>query len=126
MAPTIVSAAGVDPPGYMRGKPLHELRSGKAGDWPEEVFLQISESHCGRAIRTRRWKYSVRAPVKTGQDPDSDVYVEDFLYDLDRDPHERRNLVEDPDYVAVRRDLAEILIRRMEQAGERAPEIRVK
>lgn len=123
IAPTILTAGGVQVPGYMRGRPLQQLVDGTARDWLQEVFIQISESHCGRAIRTNRWKYSVRAPGKGGNVPDSDVYVEDFLYDLENDPHERTNLVEDSEYINVRAELAEILKRRMVEAGEKEPEI---
>ncbi len=123
LPPTLLTAAGIAPPETMRGHALQALVDGAARDWPGEVFLQISESQCGRAIRTRRWKYSVRAPDKTGQDPDSDLYVEDFLYDLEDDPHERHNLVDSPAHVEIRRELKEILIRRMTEAGETAPVI---
>jgi uncharacterized sulfatase len=122
--PTVLEAAGVAPPGYMRGRPLQQLIPDGTPDWPEEVFLQISESQCGRAIRTHEWKYSVRAPEKTGQDPSSDVYVEDFLYDLEADPHERNNLADDPSLEDLRAGLAGTLVRRMTEAGEDAPEIR--
>ncbi len=123
LPPTIMTAAGIPPPGAMQGHALQPLLSGQATNWPEEVFLQISESQCGRAIRTRQWKYSVRAPDKSGSDPSSDVYVEDFLYDLESDPHERNNLVADPGFRAVRAELAQTLKRRMLQAGETEPEI---
>ncbi len=123
LPPTVLSAGGVKPPAYMRGRPLQGLVDGTAKDWPEEVFVQISESHVGRAIRTKKWKYSVLAPGKKGGDPDSDVYVEDFLYDLEADPHERHNLVADPAYADVRAGLAETLKRRMIQAGEKKPVI---
>ena len=126
IAPTILTAGGVDPPDYMRGRPLQEVMTGAATDWPDEVFIQISESHCGRAIRTSRWKYSVKAPGKTGQDPESGIYMEDFLYDLRTDPHERNNLIEASELESVRKELAEILKRRMRQAGEQVPEIRGK
>jgi arylsulfatase A-like enzyme len=130
LPPTILNAAAppednrLCPQRNMRGRPLHELVSGGVQDWPEEVFLQISESQCGRAIRTAKWKYSVRAPQKTGSDPDSDVYEEDFLYDLESDPHERNNLIANPDYSGIRKDLARTLKRRMVEAGEAEPEIR--
>ncbi len=124
LPPTLLRAAGVPPPGEMRGRPLQDLLAGRGAPWPAEVFLQISESQCGRAIRTARWKYSVSAPDKTGADPASDVYVEEFLYDLDADPHERHNLVRDPACVNVRRELAERLKQRMRAAGEAVPEIR--
>jgi arylsulfatase A-like enzyme len=123
LPPTVLRAADVTPPDAMRGRPLQDLVGGHAKDWPEEVFLQISESHCGRAIRTKRWKYSVRAPNKSGRDPDSDVYVEDFLYDLMADPHEQNNLVTSGDHIEVRRSLAQTLKRRMVAAGESAPQI---
>ncbi len=125
--PTILRAGGIPAPAEMRGRPLQELLAG-AEDWPEEIFLQISESQVGRAIRTERWKYSVRAPSDDPRDgwnrPASDVYQEDFLYDLDQDPHERSNLVADPAYAEVRAGLADILRRRMAAAGEAEAEIR--
>jgi arylsulfatase A-like enzyme len=118
LPPTILTAAGVVPPDFMRGRALQSLVDGSAQDWPEEVFLQISESQCGRAVRTKKWKYSVRAPHKTGSDPSSDLYVEDFLYDLENDPHERNNLVKSTDHAQVREMLAETIKNRMVQAGE--------
>ena len=82
-----------------------------------EVMGQV-----GRAIRTRRWKYSVYAPEKRGgKDPDSDRYVEQYLYDLANDPHERDNLVKDTRYAGVREDLRQKLKRRIVEAGEREP-----
>ena len=124
LPPTIMTSAGITPPDAMRGNALQRLLTDQTAEWPQEVFLQISESQCGRAIRTRRWKYSVRAPDKSGNDPSSDVYVEDFLYDLESDPHERNNLVADPDFREIRKELAGTLKRRMVEAGEEEPEIR--
>ncbi len=125
---TILAAGGAQPLAGMRGRPLQPLVNGTAVEWPEEVFLQISESHVGRAIRTRHWKYSVWAPSDqpwSGCDVSgSAIYVEECLYDLRRDPHERDNLVADPACAAVRAELAEVLKRRMEEAGETVPEIR--
>lgn len=39
----------------------------------------------------------------------SDVYIEDYLYDTAKDPCETRNLIRDPSYRGVKRDLAERL-----------------
>jgi arylsulfatase A-like enzyme len=124
LPPTVLTAGGVEPPASMRGRPLQGLVEGTATDWPQEVFLQISESQVGRAIRTERWKYAVYAPEKSGgKDADSDHYVEQFLYDLQADPHERNNLVADPAYAEVRATLVETLKRRMAEAGEEIPRI---
>lgn len=120
---TVLAAAGLPQPEDWQGRPLQGLVNGTTDDWPEEVFLQISESQVGRAIRTRRWKYSVTAPGKSGRDADSDVYVEDFLYDLERDPHEKYNLVRHPFYAGLRAELAARLKRRMAEANEAVPEI---
>ena len=123
LPPTLLKAAGIAPPDYMRGRPLQELIAGNSADWPGEVFLQISETQCGRAIRTRKWKYSVRAPDKGGRDPSSEVYMEDFLYDLEKDPYERTNLVAEPALRQIRAELADTLKKRMVTAGESEPEI---
>lgn len=124
LPPTIMTASGQEVPASMRGRSLHGLADGTVTDWKKEVFIQISESHCGRAIRTDRWKYSVRAPEKGGGAPNSEVYVEDYLYDLEADPHEQDNLVSDPAHGKIRAELAKRLKNRMIQAGEQEPEIR--
>ena len=122
--PTILAAGQIEPPEYMRGRPMQPLVNGSATDWPEEVFVQISESQVGRAIRTEKWKYSVRDPKsKGGGVASSNRYVEDFLYDLESDPHERENLVGDPSLGDVRKELAARLKRRMVAAGEEEPAI---
>jgi len=121
---TLLACGGIEKPEDMQGRPLQELVEGRAKDWPKEVFLQISESQVGRAIRTKKWKYSVVAPDKNGwNDSCSDVYVEEYLYDLEQDPFEKNNLVDDPAFADIRKELAEILKRRMAEAGEAVPEI---
>jgi uncharacterized sulfatase len=121
--PTLIRAAGAEVPASMRGRAMQGLLDGSATDWPAEVFAQISESQCGRCVRTKRWKYSVRAPEKGGGDRDSGTYVEDFLYDLEADPHERSNRVRDPSLADVRAALCATLKRRMVSAGEAEPVI---
>ncbi len=121
--PTLLEAAGLQVPDYMAGRPLQDIAEASSTEWRSEVFMQISESHCGRAIRTHKWKYSVRAPGSEGHEQASDTYVEDFLYDLEADPHERNNLVSDPDYADVRARLKKRLQKRMVEAGEKKPQI---
>ena len=121
---TLLAAGGIETPESFGGRPLQGLVDGMATDWPEEVFAQISESQVGRCIRTRKWKYSVVAPgMAGGRDPDSDTYVEEYLYDLEADPHEKSNLVADLAFAGVRAELAATLKRRMVEAGESEPEI---
>jgi len=122
--PTLLACGGAAAPATMRGRALQQLVDGSAQDWPEEIFMQISESHAGRAVRTKKWKYSVRASGKDGVAiPASDTYVEDFLYDLENDPHERNNLAAAPDLAAVRAELERTLKKRMRQADEPEPTI---
>jgi len=126
-APTVLKFAGIDPPEHMMGRPIQDLVEGMAKDWQQEVFVQISESQVGRAIRTKKWKYSVRAPYKVNYvHSESEIYIEDFLYDLENDIHERNNLVDHPDYEEVRNELAELLKRKMAEAGEKIPIIERK
>jgi len=125
--PTLLAAGGIEKPATMKGRPLQELMAGQATDWPQEVFAQISESQVGRCIRTGRWKYSVYCPPELGghgwRQAASDTYVEEYLYDLEADPHERKNLVADPQHREIRAELAERLKRRMVEAGEAVPAI---
>lgn len=123
--PTILSFAGLEKPQYMRGNPLQKIYSSTPpSDWQDDVYIQISESHTGRSIRTKRWKYSVRAPNLNGYAGFSPIYVEDFLYDLENDPHERSNLVNDAKFAKVRAEMRERLYKRMKDANEPPAEIK--
>jgi len=119
---TLLHAAGIAVPPEMQGMPLQLAGS---DNWPGEVFIQISETQVGRAVRTQRWKYSVSAPRRHGWlHADAKTYREEFLYDLDSDPHELHNLVKDESTREVRAELRQRLIARMEAAGEKTPVIR--
>lgn len=124
LPPTLLDAAGLPIPRQMEGRSILPLLRGEATDWPQDVFLQISESQTGRALRTKRWKYGVTA---TGEDdlntPDAAVYVEQYLYDLEADPHELENLVDVEVFQPVRETLRARLIERMVMIGEAAPVI---
>lgn len=124
LPPTLLGCAGIQPPACIQGRSLQPLLNGSGTGWGENVFLQISESQVGRAVRTRKWKYSVRDYSKDGwKDSQSNQYEEDFLYDLEADPYEKNNLALDDQYGPVRKELSELLISRMLQAGEPKPEI---
>ena len=71
-------------------------------------------------MRTDRYVYAVRSRGKKDgwNKAYSDVYIEDYLYDTAKDPCETRNLIRDPSYRGVKRDLAERLERFAQEAGE--------
>ena len=124
LPPTLLDAAGLPVPPSMEGRSLMPLVRREAVEWPQEVFLQISESQVGRAIRTPRWKYGVDASDKDGwHDAGSNRYVEQYLYDLDADPYELQNLIGIEILDEVVADLRARLIRRMVEAGEAPPTI---
>lgn len=122
--PTLLSAAGLPVPGVMQGRDATALLHGGEADWEDEVFIQISEYTVGRAIRTKRWKYSVHDPQQSGWAvPASEQYVEHHLYDLYADPWEQVNLIGRKDYDGVRAELKTRLVRQMAAAGEPEPQI---
>lgn len=124
LPPTLLDACGLPVPTEMQGHSVLPLLHSRHAPWPDEVFVQISESQIGRAIRTRRWKYSVSAPEGDGwRDPAAKRYVEEFLYDLDADPYELTNLAGLKPFRATADELRERLIARMTEAGEVAPAI---
>jgi len=122
LPPTLLDAAGIPVPAQMQGRSIMPLLTGADADWPDEVFIQISESHVGRAIRSRRWKYAVTAPDKDGwDDMNSEVYFESELYDLQADPNELHNRAGCESHREVADVLRSRLIRRMIEAGEEEP-----
>jgi arylsulfatase A-like enzyme len=124
LPPTLLHAAGLEIPAGMQGRSIVPLVKRQEVDWPSEVFVQISESQVGRAVRTKRWKYSVSAPQRDSiKDSSSGLYVEEFLYDLQADPWELNNLITSEAHREVKQVMRERLIRRMVEAGEAPPRI---
>lgn len=124
LAPTILSCAGVSVPDYMEGKPLQYLLESDHNNWSDEVFVQISESQIGRAIRTKKWKFSVKDPDKHGfLYSKSKTYREDCLYDLQEDPYELNNLVDDERYKDIKKELTEKLLEYIYHVEKEKPEV---
>ena len=121
---TILALAGVDVGDAMIGENLLDVAEKKDDNRPNEIFAQISESRVGRCIRTARYTYSVYAPgVNGGEAAAAGRYADDFLYDLEKDPHQLNNVVADPAYVQVKEELRERLLSWIERAEGTRPEI---
>lgn len=59
-----------------------------------------------RMIRMRNWKYIFNI---SGQDE---------LYDLDKDPHELQNRIDEQNCVDIRKELQQVLLKNMERSGD--------
>ena len=96
-APTFTELAGCAPQTNLTGKSLAPfLRNQTPPDWRDEIHTQcngVELYYTQRSVTTGRYKY-----VFNGFDDDE-------LYDLRTDPHEMRNLADDPQYDPVKRDL---------------------
>ena len=122
LPPTLLDAAGVPVPETMEGHTLDAIRDNEVDR--DGIFVQISESKVGRALRTDRWTYAVSDPEKNGSDvPASDRYVEEYLYDLDADPYQRNNLAGRDRYRDVADRLREGLLDRIETVEGTRPTI---
>lgn len=120
---TLLDCAGIEAPASFQGHSLLDLFRDD-GPWPEqEVFLQISETQVGRAIRTPRYTYAVRSLADGWFDSAADTYYEHLLFDNEQDPAQRNNLALDPQYAPLRAQLAARLVARMKEAGEKEPQI---
>ena len=121
---TILALAGVDVGDKMIGENLLDVVQEKDPNRKEEAFAQISESRVGRCIRTDKFMYSVYAPgVNGGEKGSADLYRDDFLYDLDLDPYELTNLIDNPKYTKIKLELRERLLNWIEKAEHYRPVI---
>lgn len=101
IAPTLLLLAQATPIDGMHGRSIVPLLKGDSGNWRQsalfEYFLEQRYPNIPtwQAVRSGRWKY-VHYPTL----PDMDE-----LYDLQTDPHELKNLINDP---AARRALDDL------------------
>jgi len=87
--PTIADLAGLPLPPALEGTSLAPLLDDPGAAWDRPAFTVQSRGwSLGRRIRTERWAYSEWDGSAEGA----------MLFDHDNDPHELRNLAEDPEY----------------------------
>src|SRR5688572_26035444 len=94
LAPTLLELAGAPVPATIQGRSLVSLMQGKRAAWrnsflieyySDKVFPRIVQMGY-KAVRTQRWKY-IHYLELDGMDE---------LYDLDNDPYEMKNLINQP------------------------------
>ena len=112
-APTIIDIAGAPVPAGMQGRSFQPvMRGAEPDDWRDAVYYRywMNRAHFNipahLGIRTARYKLvyfydSDRGPdgvgpVRGAKPPNGTRYWE--MYDLERDPHELRNVFADPYY----------------------------
>lgn len=89
LMPTFLDFAGVPRPVELRGHSLRPLLEGQAYQEPAFVAAESFDPEA-RMIRTSRYKY-----IKYTYGENTEQF-----FDLDQDPHERRNLIAQPELVA--------------------------
>jgi arylsulfatase A-like enzyme len=93
IAPTLLQAAGLPIPAAVQGRSFLPLLDRNVEGWPDEVYVQISESQTGRALRTPQWTYAVvDAHAGKKSAASSDQYEEYQVYNNFDDPHQLLNL----------------------------------
>jgi arylsulfatase A-like enzyme len=114
-APTFLDFAGVDVPNAMQGRSLRNVLRGKSPkNWRQSIYYHYFEypavhgvkRHYG--VRTHRYKL-----IHFYYDIDAWE-----LYDLKEDPHELKNLIENPDYADILEELKEELERLQKEYGD--------
>lgn len=126
LTPTLLDGAGIVPTASMRGKSLKALaENAKARkEWDSTAYFQISQSICGRGIRTSDWCYCAFDPTVQHGEAEYGTQYQDFaLYSIAGDPAETLNLIGRPEYREVADHLRSELQKRILAAGEPAATI---
>ncbi len=112
-APTILSLCGMSVPPHMQGSDLSHLIVGKTEQGPSSAYFQnfgpyypSDVKHGWRAIRTKRYLYARH---------ESEPWL---LYDLEKDPYELNNLIEDRSASQLAQDLDTRLLKWMHKVGD--------
>jgi N-acetylglucosamine-6-sulfatase len=101
IAPTVLAAAGAEPPQHMDGRSILPLLAGKDTPWRGEVFYEyyweanFPHTPTTFGVRTDRYKLIHY----------HGVWETDELYDMQNDPDERNNLIDKPEHRTLVADL---------------------
>ncbi|QDT57469.1 Arylsulfatase [Caulifigura coniformis] len=97
--PTIGELAGLAVPANLEGTSFAPLLGDANRTWKRAVFMSGGPADRGHSVRNRRYSYLEYEGNRPGA----------ALFDLERDPWETRNLVDDPQLADVRNEMAALL-----------------
>lgn len=103
-APTVLGYAGIPTPGQMQGEDMRPLFESEDSEWREQIFYEywtdlVHSIPTMAAVRNERYKL-IQYP---------EINDLDELYDLENDPYEMNNLVVDPDYADLHKEMQGVL-----------------
>lgn len=113
VAPTMLDFAGVEIPEHMDGRSMKPLVTGASDEWRDyllyEYYWERNYPHTPttHAVLGERYKY-IRY---------HGIWDVDELFDLEKDPEERINLINDPAYADKVAELNERLFQLIEETG---------
>jgi len=120
IAPTLLSAADIDPPLGMQGQSLWPVLAGDRDDHRADVYCSHLAAQSPHELDSPRLHSMLRTPqYKLVRHHGTD---EGELYDLDADPKETHNRFEDPEYHDVRLELTTRMTDRMAATADPEPE----
>ena len=113
LPPTMLMSGKIDIPEKYQGTAIQTK--------PETycAFVQISESQCGRAIRTKDYTYSVSCAKLLSSH--SNIYFEDYLYDNTKDKAQKKNLIKSKEYDEIKESLKTLLLNQIEEIEGKRP-----
>lgn len=128
IAPTLLAMAGIDAPADMQGRSFVPMLEGKQvpDDWRDATYYRYwlhmahhdNPAHFG--IRTKRYKliffYGLKLDTAGTNAKPTDPYWE--FYDLQKDPNEMNNRINDPDYSDVITGLRDRLKQMRNELGD--------
>ncbi|QIF00897.1 sulfatase [Roseimicrobium sp. ORNL1] len=105
--PTLCDLAGVRAPDVLQGKSLRPVLEDPGVSIHDSAFTQARRGkeaeYWGRTVRTNRWRCTEWDEGRNGIE----------LYDHNVDPHEYKNLAEDPQHAAVLKELRALLAEKL-------------
>lgn len=110
---SILSVAGKTEPTFDG----HDLSAVARGEQKHDfAYIEISEHHVGRAIRTNRYTYEIARPdLDAWNAPGAPWYEDLFLYDNFLDPAQQNNLINDKTYDEIKHNLRKIIADKIKQ-----------
>lgn len=98
--PTLADLAGLPAPADLQGASLRPLLENPAAAWNRAAYTQVQRGGFpGHSVRTERWRYTQWDFGNKGVE----------LYDHENDPHELKNLADDPQFAPILAELQALL-----------------